>query len=219
MESENKESKAIEDQKVHGEEDSFFLKDLYHWVLHWAYTPYGTPALIILSFAESSFFPIPPDPLLMAMALSRPRHSFLYALFTTLASLAGAVVGYLIGSFLWSTFGDFFFNFVPGFTPKVFALVETKYHENAFWAIMTAGFTPIPFKVFTIAAGAVKISWTDFLLGAAVGRSMRFFIVSALLYFLGPRVKIFIERYFNLLSILFVILLIGGFALVKYLAD
>ena len=194
------------------------LRKLYHWVLHWAYTPYGTPALILLAFAESSFFPIPPDPLLMAMALSRPRRSFTYALLTTVASIGGAVVGYLIGSFLWKVAGDAFFAYVPGFTPKVFALVQAKYQDNAFWAIVTAGFTPIPFKVFTIAAGVFKISWVDFLVGALIGRGLRFFAVAGLLYFFGPKIKVFIERYFNLLSILFMIFLIGGFILVKQLA-
>ncbi len=194
------------------------LRKLYHWVLHWAYTPYGTPALFILAFAESSFFPIPPDPLLMAMALSRPRRSFFYAGMTTIASILGGMLGYFIGAQLWKLTGDLFFNYIPGFTPQVFELVREKYQDNAFWAIFSAGFTPIPFKVFTIAAGVFKISWFDFIFGALLGRGLRFFIVAGLLYLCGPKIKVFIERYFNLLSLIFLVLLIGGFILVKHLA-
>jgi hypothetical protein len=119
----------IESKKPH------IIRRLYDWVLHWAHTPYGTPALAILATAESSFFPIPPDPLLMALAMSRPERSIWYALVCSACSVIGGAIGYLIGWQLWSVLSDFFFNHVPGFTHEVFNLVANKYNENAFLAI------------------------------------------------------------------------------------
>ncbi len=193
------------------------LRKLYDWVLHWAHTPYGTPALALLAFVESSFFPIPPDPLLMALCLSRIKKSLFYALVCSISSVLGGILGYLIGYFLWELIGDFFFTYIPGFTPAIFTIVQSKYQEHAFWAIFTAGLTPIPYKVFTIAGGVFQIDLVSFITASILGRSLRFFVVAGLLRLYGEKIKIFIEKYFNLLSIVFVILLILGFVIIKIL--
>jgi membrane protein YqaA with SNARE-associated domain len=190
-----------------------WLKWLYDWVLHWAQTPYGMPALAILAFAESSFFPVPPDVLLIALCLGVPSRSFYFAAVAAIASVAGGVGGYMIGWLLWEQVQDVFFTYV--FSRHVFDQVAGLYQENAFWAVFTAGFTPIPYKVFTIAGGVFQIDFREFLLASVLGRSGRFFLVGGLIRVFGPPIKVFIDRYFNLLSLLFVFLLIGGFLLIR----
>ena len=129
------------------------LRRMYNWVLHWAETPYGTPALFVISFAESSFFPIPPDVLQIALSVSKPRRSFYYATVSAVASVLGAIAGWCIGFLFWELLQDFFYDYVPGVTEQNIDYVGGLYSENAFLAIFAAAFTPIPFKVFTIAAG------------------------------------------------------------------
>lgn len=193
-----------------------WVRKLYDWVLHWAHTPYGTPALGGLAAAESSFFPIPPDPLLMALAISRPNRSLWYALVCAASSVLGGAIGYLIGWQLWSVIADFFFNHVPGFTHEAFDFVALKYNENAFWAVFTAAFTPIPYKVFTIAGGVFQINFLEFMIASAIGRSMRFFLVAGMIWKFGEGIKGFIDKYFDWLALAFTVLLIGGFAVIKY---
>jgi membrane protein YqaA with SNARE-associated domain len=192
------------------------VRRLYDWVLHWAHTPYGTPALGILATAEASFFPIPPDPLLMALAISRPERSLWYAFICSACSVFGGAIGYLIGWQLWNVASDFFFTNVPGFTHEVFDLVAQKYNENAFLAIFTAAFTPIPYKVFTIAAGVFQVSFTVLMAASIVGRSMRFFLVAGMIWKFGGGIKALIERYFDWMALGFVVLLVLGFVVVKY---
>jgi len=191
-----------------------WIRWLYDWVLHWAETPYSVPALVGLSFAESSFFPVPPDVLLIAMCLALPKRSLWFAAVCTVASVTGGAFGYLIGWFLWEQVSGFFFNFV--FSEHVFHIVAEKYNENAFWAVFTAGLTPIPYKVFTIAAGVFEINFNEFLFASALGRAGRFFAVAGLIRVFGPPIRTFIDRYFNLLSILFVVLLAGGFVVIRW---
>lgn len=193
-----------------------WIRKLYDWVLHWAHTPYGTPALGGLAVAESSFFPIPPDPLLMALAISRPQRSLWYALVCAASSVAGGAIGYLIGWQLWNVIADFFFNHVPGFTHQAFDFVALKYNENAFLAVFTAAFTPIPYKVFTIAGGVFQINFLEFMVASAIGRSMRFFLVAGMIWKFGEGIKGFIDKYFDWLAIAFTVLLVGGFAVIKY---
>ncbi len=191
------------------------VRRMYDWVLSWADSRYGVVALAILAFAESSFFPIPPDVLLIGLAVGAPRRSFRFALVCSAASVAGGVLGYGIGHFVWMQTQDFFFSVVPGFTPAVFERVQTLFSRYDFWIVFAAGFTPIPYKVFTISAGVFSISFPMFMVASLVGRSARFFLVSGLIYLFGPAIRRFIDRYFNLLAVLFFILLAGGFALVK----
>jgi len=192
-----------------------WIRALYDWVLHWADTPYGTPALGILAFAESSFFPVPPDVLLIALALGKPRRSFWYALVCAVFSVLGGMLGYVIGYALWEAVNQFFFTYV--FSEEVFSKVSGLYNDWAFWAVFTAGFTPIPYKVFTIAAGVMTIHFPMFVLASAISRSARFLLVAGMIYFFGPPIKTFIDKYFNILVVVFTVLLVGGFLLIKYL--
>ncbi|MCG2681630.1 MAG: DedA family protein [Kiritimatiellae bacterium] len=193
-----------------------WFKRLYQWVLHWADTVYGVPALFVLAFAESSFFPIPPDVLLIALALARPRRSLWYAAVCSVGSVLGGMAGYGIGYFFWDTLGQPIINFYHA--QATFATVQGYYRENAFFYVFTAAFTPIPYKVFTIAGGICQIQfWQDLILGSLIGRSLRFFLVAGMFYFFGPPIKKFIDRYFEILTILFGVLLIGGFLVIKYL--
>jgi membrane protein YqaA with SNARE-associated domain len=192
------------------------LKVLYQWVLHWAETPYGTPALAAISFAESSFFPIPPDVLQIALSVGQPKRSYFYAAVSAVASVAGGVAGWAIGAFLWHAVDDVAFV-LPGFTPGVFEHVRTLFLGNAFLAILTAAFTPIPYKVFTIAAGVFGVPLPVLVGASAIGRSGRFFLVATLIFFFGPAVRSFLDRYLELATVVILVLLVGGFYAARYL--
>jgi membrane protein YqaA with SNARE-associated domain len=191
-----------------------WLKWLYEWVLHWAATPYGVPALALLAFAESSFFPVPPDVLLIALCLGVPARAFYFALICSIFSVIGGIGGYLIGWVIWDEVQSFFFRFV--FSEALFNRADGLYHEYDFWAVFIAGFTPIPYKVFTIGAGVFEIDFLRFLVASILSRSARFFLVAGLIWKFGPPVKLFIDKYFNLLTIAFVVLLVGGFAVIEW---
>jgi membrane protein YqaA with SNARE-associated domain len=192
---------------------------MYDWVLSLAHHKHSTTALFLLSFAESSFFPIPPDVLQIALTLERRSRAFYYAAVSTVGSVLGGVAGWLIGWGLWHAVSGFFFRFIPGVAPENFELVRSKFDQNAFLAIFTAAFTPIPYKVFTIASGVFEISLLTLIVGSLVGRAGRFFLVAAIFWLIGPPAKRFIERWFNLLTVVFTVLLIGSFLLLKVYAD
>lgn len=192
------------------------LRHLYDWVLHWAETPYGAPALFLLAFAESSFFPIPPDVLLLALCIAIPARSFRFALIASTGSVLGGVVGYGIGIGMWSVVSGYFYQYVPGFNETIFSRVQHLFATYDFWTVFTAGFTPIPYKVITIGAGVFRINFPVFVLASLISRSLRFFLVAALIYRYGPAVRSFIEKYFNILSIVFMLLLIGGFVVLRH---
>lgn len=199
------------------------FRRMYDWVLHWASTQWGAVALFVLAFAESSFFPIPPDVLLIALCLSVPMRAFRYAALCTLGSVLGAVAGYAIGHFAWvngagdfTGFATFFFDHIPGFTHAVYDQIQGYYNEYNFWVVFTAGFTPLPYKVITITAGVFDINFWMFMVASVLSRGARFFLVAWLIWKYGPTIKTFIDKYFNLLAIAFTVLLIGGFVLIKY---
>ena len=192
-----------------------WLRRLYDRVLEFETSPHAGRALFGLAFAEASFFPIPPDVLLMAMCLSAPARAFRYALVCSLGSVLGGIAGYAIGWFLWLELQGFFFSYI--FSESAFEKVAMMYRDNAFLAVFTAGFTPIPYKVFTIAAGVFQVSFAVFLGASLVSRSARFFLVAGLLKYIGPAVKTTIDRHFDWLSLVFMALLIGGFVAIKYL--
>ncbi len=199
------------------------LRKLYDWVLHWADTPYGPLALFVLAFAESSFFPVPPDALLIALVLGATSKAFKFALNCTIASVLGALLGYTVGHFLWwtpsnefTTIAMFFFNNVPGFTEKLFFDVQNMYDKYDFWIVFTAGFTPIPYKVITISSGAFNINLMMFIVASVISRGARFFLVAFLIWKFGPQIRDFIDKYFNWLAVAFTVLLIGGFVAIKY---
>jgi membrane protein YqaA with SNARE-associated domain len=191
------------------------LRRLYDWVLHWAATPYGIWALFLLSFAESSFFPIPPDVLLIALCVAMPGRSFKYALVCAVGSIFGGCLGYLIGWQFMASIGIRIVDFY-GLTEKV-AYIETLYNTYNAWAVGIAGFTPIPYKVFTIAAGMFKIDFTVFVLASAASPSARFFLFGGLIYHFGPRNQRFIEPNLDQLAVTITVLQVGSFVLIKYL--
>src|SRR3989338_1776757 len=191
------------------------LKRIYEWTLSWAHKKYSSAALFVLAFTESSFFPIPPDVLQIALSVSKPKKSFFYALLSSIGSVLGGIFGYFIGMFLFDSIGNFIITAL-GYEAQ-FQSVGNLYKSYAFLAILTAAFTPIPYKVFTIAAGFWQVGLISLITASIIGRSARFFLVASLIYFFGPKIKEFIEKYFNLLTIIFIILLIGGFIAIKYL--
>ena len=201
-----------------------YLRKLYNWVLHWSDTKYGVPALFILSLSESSFFPIPPDVLLIALALGMQSKALYFAFICSLASVLGGILGYTIGYFAWwnglgeySEVAIFFFNYIPGFSSELFTTIQQKFNLYNFFIVFTAGFTPIPFKIITISAGAFNINFPMFIIASTVSRSARFFLVAILIKKFGKPITAFIDKYFNILSIVFTLVLIGGFFAIKFL--
>ncbi len=196
---------------------------LYKWLLHWADTPYGLWVLFFWALAESSFFPIPPDAFLIAMVLGARKKAFRFALVASLGSIIGGTLGYAIGYQLWwsepqvfSGLAHFFFNHVPGFSVEQFRDVQRLYEQWNFWVVFTAGFTPIPYKVITISAGAFNINFVIFVVASTVSRAARFYLVAWLLWKFGEPINDFIEKYLGWLSIAFVALLVGGFLLINH---
>lgn len=192
------------------------VRRLYDWVLHWAHTPYGVPALVLLTFAESSFFPIPPDPLLVALCIAAPRRSLVFAAAATTASVLGGMAGYWIGAGGWNLAQDFFFAYVPGVSPEVFGQVQALYDRWDFGAIFLAGLTPIPYKVFTLSAGVFRINFSVFVVASVLSRGLRFFVVAALIHRYGAPISDFIDRHFNRLSIVFGALIVLGFVIIEF---
>ena len=192
------------------------VRRLYDWVLHWAHTPYGMPALVLLTFAESSFFPIPPDPLLIALCIAAPRRSLVFAAAATVASVLGGLAGYGIGFAAWHVVQDFFFTYVWGVSAEAFASVQALYDRWDFWAIFFAGLTPIPYKVFTLSAGVFKISLPVFVVASVLSRGLRFFVLALLIYRYGASISDFIDRHFNTLTVAFGALMVVGFAVIKF---
>ena len=201
-----------------------FIRVIYDWVLSWSEKPSGPTALGVMSMTEASFFPIPPDVLLIPLALGNRDKAIRFAIICSVCSIFGAMIGYGIGHFIWwaepgkfTSFAQFFFDHIPGFTILAFSKIQTLYEEWNFWIIFTAGFTPIPFKLFTISAGAFKINFAAFVLASLVGRSARFFLVSGLIKKYGEPIHVFIDNYFNILAIALTLLLFGGFFVVTLL--
>ena len=201
------------------------IKKLYDWVLGLAQKPNGDISLVILSFSEASFFPIPPDVLLIPLCLGNRKKIYFFAFICSFFSIIGAIFGYYIGKLLWwnipgveySYIANMFFEYVPGITIDGFNRIQTMYDQWNFWIVFTAGFTPIPFKLITISAGTFNINLLMFVVASVISRSARFFIVATLIKVFGDPIKEFIEKYFNLLAIVFTILFIGGFIFIKYI--
>ena len=200
------------------------FKRLYNWVLSWEGAKYGATVLFFIAFTESIFFPIPPDILLIALALGATAKSFKYAFICTVGSVLGAFVGYAIGNYAWltsngefSAFANFFFTNIPGFSVALYENIKNLFIEWDFWVIFTAGFTPIPYKVFTISAGAFDINIVMFAIASIISRGARFFLLAWLIWKYGASIKLFIDKYFNVLALAFTFLLIGSFVLIKYI--
>lgn len=195
---------------------SDLLYKLKAWVEGFAEKQYATWALFWIAFVESSFFPIPPDVLLIALSVARPKRSFWYAAVCTAGSVAGAFLGYYIGYAFFETIGSRIVAFY-GFSDQ-FQTVLDKYRENAWLSIFVAGFTPIPYKVFTIAAGFKEtIDLTTLALASLLGRSSRFFLVGCMLYLFGPKMKEYLDKYLERLTLALGILFVLGILTIKFL--
>jgi len=193
-----------------------WLRKAIRWVESFAHTRYALWALFAFAFAEASFFPIPPDVLLIAIGIAYPKRSFAAALWCSLGSAFGGVFGYFIGYFLMELIGIKIINFYH-FHDEWAKVVTAFQSEIGYWFLAGAAFTPIPYKVATIAAGATNQPFIPFLIISFFGRGLRFFLVGALFYFFGPPVKSFIDKYFEKLTFAFLLLLVGGFVVLKYL--
>lgn len=194
-----------------------YLRKLYNWVLSWANHPLSPFILFIIAFVESSFFPIPPDVLLIPLCLSMPSKALFYALICTIGSTLGGILGYVIGKFLWEFVKEIFFTYIPGFTPEVFQEVCEMYNQYSVEIVFTAAFSPIPYKVITISAGVTSINFFSFVVTSLVGRGARFYLLAILIMMLGEKVKLFIEKYFEILTFLFSILIVLGFITLKFI--
>lgn len=193
------------------------LRRLYDWVLGWADTPYGTPALFTMSFAESSFFPIPPDVLLVALCLGDRARSFRFAFWCSVASVLGGLAGYGIGAFFWDiqAVQEFFYSYV--FSQKTFADVTKLYEDWNFWIVFVAAFTPIPYKVITITAGVCGIGLPMFVVASVIGRSARFYLVAWALWRWGEPAKRLLDKHLGWITTALAALGIAGFVALKYL--
>ena len=207
-------------------------RSLYDWLLGWGDSRYGLTALFVLAVAEASFFPIPPDALLIALCMGAYRKWFKFALVCSIGSVIGGVLGYLIGHFAYDMIGQKLLTItasLSGSDPaELLSLAQYWFNEKEIWglsvgpwAVGIAGFTPIPYKVFTIASGFFEMSFLPFVIASIISRSARFLLVGGLIGLLykrhGDRIQQYIDKYFNWLAVTFLVLLIGGFAFIGLL--
>jgi membrane protein YqaA with SNARE-associated domain len=199
-----------------------WTKNIYNWVLDWSESPYGTIALFFLAFTESFFFPVPPDILLIALALGTASKSFKFAVVCLFGSVSGAFIGYGIGHFAcltstggFTSFAYFIFSYIPGFSHEFFYRTKTLFNQWDFWIIFTAGFAPIPYKYFTISSGVFDMNLPLFFMASLISRSIRYFFIAWLVWKFGHSIKHFIDKYFKSLAFGFTFILIGGFILIR----
>jgi len=192
-----------------------WLHRLYAWTMAQASRPHALWLLALISFVESSVFPIPPDVLLIPMVLAAPHRAWLIAGVCTISSVAGGMLGYAIGALLFGTIGAPILEFY-GYMDK-FAEFQASYNEWGGWIVFGAGLTPFPYKVITIASGVTDLTLTTFVIASVLARGMRFFLVAALLWYYGEPIRLFIERNLGWLTVLFFVLLLGGFLVLRLL--
>lgn len=190
------------------------LRRAYDWMIEKAHGRGAERALFAVSFIESSIFPIPPDVMLVPMCVAKREHAFRYAAICTVASVLGGFFGYAIGAFLFETLGQWVIATYG--LESAFAAFEVKFNEWGWWLVMMAGFTPFPYKVITIAAGLFNLNLAVFAAASAISRGGRFYLEAWLLHRYGAPIRAFIEKYLGILTVLFFILLIGGFLAIKY---
>lgn len=191
------------------------LRRLYEWVMRMAESPQAVKWLALVSFAESSFFPVPPDAMLVPMVLARPQQAWRIAAVCSIASVVGGFFGYAIGYFLWESIGRTIVDFY-GYQ-AAFERFRDEFQHWGLWIILIKGMTPIPYKIVTIASGVAHFDLVVFGLASLVTRAARFFLVAALLRFFGPPVRVFIERYLTWVTTGFVAAVIAGFIVIGYL--
>jgi membrane protein YqaA with SNARE-associated domain len=192
-----------------------WLKRLYAWTIAWADHPAGPWVLFCLAFAESSFFIVPPDVLLIALCVGSPKKSFRFALICTAGAVLGGIGGYAIGLWGYELVGAKIVQAYHG--EAIMDKIKLWYDTYGFWGNLAAAVTPSPYKVFTISSGVFHFSFAGFLAASVLGRGLRFFVVAALLHRFGPKVKVLIEKHFDWLALACLALLVGGFVLLKFL--
>ena len=192
-----------------------FLKRLYNWTLVKANHKNAKWYLSLISFAESSFFPIPPDILLIPMALASKARALFYAFMCTLFSVLGGILGYAIGYFFYNSVGIYIIDFYH--LENSFNIFESYYKEFGILIVLGAGITPFPYKFITIASGVFGLNIFLFIIVSIIGRGLRFYLIAILLYFFGEKIKLIIDKYFNILTIVFFILLIGSVFIIRFL--
>ena len=189
------------------------LRKLYDWTLEKSKSPKAVWFLSLVSFTESSIFPIPPDIILIPMIIAKRINAFFYAFICTISSVIGGVAGYCIGFFFFNSIGLLIVNYYG--LHNQFTNFETYYQAYGIWIVLGAGFTPFPFKVITIASGLFQLNFFIFIISSLLSRGARFYLVAGLIFLFGESIKNFIDKYFNFLTILFFILLIGGILIIR----
>ena len=192
-----------------------FLKRTYNWTLEKAQHKNAKWYLSLISFAESSFFPIPPDILLIPMALASKARALFYAFMCTLFSVLGGILGYAIGYFFYNSVGIYIVDFYH--LENSFNVFESYYKEFGILIVLCAGITPFPYKFITIASGVFGLNIFLFIIVSIIGRGLRFYLIAILLYFFGEKIKLIIDKYFNILTIVFFILLVGSVFIIRFL--
>ena len=192
-----------------------FLKRTYNWTLEKAQHKNAKWYLSLISFAESSFFPIPPDILLIPMALASKANALFYAFICTLFSVLGGILGYVIGYFFYNSVGIYIVDFYH--LENSFNIFESYYKEFGVLIVLGAGITPFPYKFITIASGVFGLNIFLFIIVSIIGRGLRFYLIAILLYFFGEKIKLIIDKYFNILTIVFFILLVGSVFIIRFL--
>ena len=192
-----------------------FLKKTYNWTLEKAQHKNAKWYLSLISFAESSFFPIPPDILLIPMALASKAKALFYAFICTLFSVLGGIIGYAIGYFFYNSVGIYIVDFYH--LENSFNIFESYYKEFGILIVLGAGITPFPYKFITIASGVFGLNIFLFIIVSIIGRGLRFYLIAILLYFFGEKIMLIIDKYFNILTIVFFILLVGSVFIIRFL--
>ena len=191
------------------------LRRLYDWTIALAAKPHAETALFWVAFIESSFFPLPPDLILVPMALARRDRAWRYAMICTVASVIGGLLGYAIGYFLFESVGRPILEFYK--VMGQYHHLKSLFDEWGVWIIVAKGMTPIPYKLVTITSGALHFAILPFILASVVSRSIRFFLVAALIWKFGEPVRTFIEKRLEVVTTVFLVFLVGGFFLIRYL--
>ena len=192
-----------------------FLKRTYNWTLEKAQHKNAKWYLSLISFVESSFFPIPPDILLIPMALASKARALFYAFMCTLFSVLGGILGYAIGYFFYNSLGVYIVELYQ--LENSFNIFENYYKEFGILIVLGAGITPFPYKFITIASGVFGLNIFLFIIISIIGRGLRFYLISILLYFFGEKIKLIIDKYFNILTIVFFILLVGSVFIIRFI--
>lgn len=191
------------------------LRKLYDWTLEKSKHPRAVIFLSVISFLESSFFPIPPDIILIPMIIANKLKAWMYAFVCTISSVLGGIGGYLIGYYFYNSIGFLIINYYA--LDNKFSDLESYYNEFGIWIVLGAGFTPFPFKLITIASGLFGLNIFLFIFISFIARGLRFYLIASLLRIFGDTIIKIIDKYFNILSILFFVLLIGSFIFIKYI--